>query len=115
MVVVTGGPGVGKTTLAYKLPRDQWFHYSGDYRIGTKYLAEPILDNIKRQAMKVDFLRDLLEPQGVAVVVEALHLCMTMRGVKEHESDMTTSVMRGVFREYPHLKEEFFNIISRMK
>jgi hypothetical protein len=59
-ITLLGMSGVGKTTLAYKLPSTKWFHYSGDYRIGTKYLSEPILDNIKRQAMKVDFLRDLL-------------------------------------------------------
>jgi hypothetical protein len=59
-ITLLGMSGVGKTTLAYKLPSSKWFHYSGDYRIGTKYLSEPILDNIKRQAMKVDFLRDLL-------------------------------------------------------
>ncbi len=52
--------GAGKTTLAKKLPRSRWFHYSGDYRIGTKYLDEPILDNVKRQAMDVPFLRKLL-------------------------------------------------------
>jgi len=52
--------GAGKTTLSSKLPRDKWFHYSGDYRIGTKYLDEPILDNIKRQAMEIPFLRQLL-------------------------------------------------------
>lgn len=52
--------GAGKTTLANKLPKAKWFHYSGDYRIGTKYLEEPILDNIKRQAMSVPFLRELL-------------------------------------------------------
>lgn len=52
--------GAGKTTLANKLPKAKWFHYSGDYRIGTKYLEEPILDNIKRQAMTVPYLRDLL-------------------------------------------------------
>jgi len=59
--------GVGKTTLAYKLPSSKWFHYSGDYRIGTKYLAEPILDNIKRQAMQVDFLRDLLRNDSIYI------------------------------------------------
>ena len=59
--------GVGKTTLAYKLPASKWFHYSGDYRIGTKYLAEPILDNIKRQAMQVDFLRDLLRSDSIYI------------------------------------------------
>ena len=66
-VTLLGMSGVGKTTLAYKLPRSKWFHYSGDYRIGTKYLAEPILDNIKRQAMKVDFLRDLLRSDSIYI------------------------------------------------
>ena len=47
--------GAGKTTLADKLPKSKWYHYSGDYRIGTKYLKEPILDNIKRHAMSVPF------------------------------------------------------------
>ena len=59
--------GVGKTTLTAKLPTSTWFHYSGDYRIGTKYLEEPILDNIKRQAMQVDFLRDLLRSDSIYI------------------------------------------------
>ena len=59
--------GAGKTTLANKLPKAKWFHYSGDYRIGTKYLREPILDNIKRQAMSVPFLRDLLLSDSIYI------------------------------------------------
>ncbi|MEQ1638036.1 MAG: ATPase [Methylococcales bacterium] len=59
--------GAGKTTLANKLPKHKWFHYSGDYRIGTKYLAEPILDNIKRQAMEVPFLRELLLSDSIYI------------------------------------------------
>ncbi len=59
-ITLLGMSGVGKTTLANKLPKSAWFHYSGDYRIGTKYLQEAILDNVKKEAMKVDFLRDLL-------------------------------------------------------
>ncbi len=66
-VTLLGMSGVGKTTLAYKLPQSTWFHYSGDYRIGTKYLEEPILDNIKRQAMQVDFLRDLLRSDSIYI------------------------------------------------
>jgi len=62
-----------------------------------------------------DLIQEETDAEGVAVLIQAEHGCMTMRGVKEHESDMTTSVMRGVFRDDPHLKAEFFNIISRMK
>lgn len=59
--------GAGKTTLANKLPRDKWFHYSGDYRIGTKYLGEPILDNIKQQTMEIPFLKDLLLSDSIYI------------------------------------------------
>ncbi len=66
-ITLLGMSGIGKTTLAYKLPKSKWFHYSGDYRIGTKYLAEPILDNIKGQAMQVDFLKDLLRSDSIYI------------------------------------------------
>ncbi len=59
--------GAGKTTLANKLPKDKWFHYSVDYRIGTKYLGDPILDNIKRQAMDVPFLKKLLLSDSIYI------------------------------------------------
>lgn len=66
-ITLLGMSGIGKTTLANKLPKSRWFHFSGDYRIGTKYLEEPILDNIKRQAMQVDFLRDLLRSDSIYI------------------------------------------------
>ncbi|NIP72057.1 MAG: ATPase [Gammaproteobacteria bacterium] len=67
-ITLLGMSGVGKTRLAHILRRRNWFHYSGDYRIGTRYLDEPILDNIKQQAMQVPFLRDLLRSDSIYIV-----------------------------------------------
>ncbi len=66
-ITLLGMSGIGKTTLANKLPKTEWFHYSADYRIGTQYLEEHILDNIKKQAMQVDFLRDLLRSDSIYI------------------------------------------------
>lgn len=60
-----------------------------------------------------DFVRDLLKPQGVAVVVEALHLCMSMRGVQKHNARMTTSAMHGAFRANLATRQEFLENIAR--
>jgi hypothetical protein len=66
-VTLLGMSGVGKTYLSTLLRRHDWFHYSGDYRIGTRYLDEHILDLIKGQAMQVPFLRDLLRRDWIFV------------------------------------------------
>jgi len=66
-ITLLGMSGVGKTCLANILRKHNWFHYSGDYRIGTRYLDEPILDNIKQQAMQVPFLRDLLRSDSIYI------------------------------------------------
>jgi hypothetical protein len=66
-ITVLGMSGVGKTRLANILRSANWFHYSVDYRIGTRYLDEPILDDIKRQTMKVPFLRDLLRSDSIYI------------------------------------------------
>lgn len=66
-VTLLGMSGVGKTRLANMLRNDDWFHYSVDYRIGTRYLDEPILDNIKTQAMQVPFLRELLLSDSIYI------------------------------------------------
>jgi GTP cyclohydrolase I len=60
-----------------------------------------------------DFINELLHPQGVAVVVEALHMCSTMRGVKKHDARMTTSAMLGAFRSHLATRQEFLDNISR--
>jgi hypothetical protein len=66
-VTLLGMSGVGKTYLSSLLREHNWFHYSGDYRIGTRYLDEPILDLIKQQAMQVPFLRELLRRDWIYI------------------------------------------------
>ena len=66
-ITLLGMSGVGKTHLSSRLRQAHWFHYSADYRIGTRYLNEPILDNIKQQAMQVAFLRELLRTDSIYI------------------------------------------------
>lgn len=67
IITLLGMSGVGKTQIASMLRQHQWFHYSSDYRIGTRYLNETILDNIKRQLMQIPLLRDLLCSDSIHV------------------------------------------------
>lgn len=60
-------------------------------------------------------LQQYAKTEHVAVVVKAEHFCMTQRGVREHENDMTTAIMLGNFKEHPGLKQEFYNICLSMK
>ncbi len=66
-ITFLGMSGVGKTRLSNILRERNWFHYSGDYRIGTRYLDEPILDNIKKEIMQIPFLRDLLRSDSIHI------------------------------------------------
>lgn len=66
-VTLLGMSGVGKTYLSSLLRNSQWFHFSGDYRIGTRYLDEPIMDMIKQQAMQVPFLKELLRNDWISI------------------------------------------------
>jgi hypothetical protein len=66
-VTIFGMSGVGKTSLALMLRQHDWFHYSVDYRIGTRYMGEHIVDNFKREAMKNPFLRNLLRTDSIYI------------------------------------------------
>jgi len=66
-VTVFGMAGVGKTRLSNMLRANHWFHYSADYRIGTRYMGEFIVDNFKREAMKVPFLAQLLRTDSIYI------------------------------------------------
>jgi len=60
-----------------------------------------------------NFMDEVLNPEGVAVVIEGRHMCSMMRGVKKHDSSMTTSTMLGVFHDNPTTRHEFLQHIQR--
>jgi GTP cyclohydrolase I len=59
-----------------------------------------------------DCLEEILKPRGVAVVMEAKHMCMCMRGIQKQNSWTSTSIMKGDFREKMHLRSEFLQLIQ---
>lgn len=61
----------------------------------------------------LDCINDTLQPEGVAVVIEASHMCMMMRGVQKQNSTMATSVMLGDFREHQATRSEFLRLIGK--
>ena len=63
-------------------------------------------------SMIADTIVDVLQPQGVAVVMQAEHLCMTMRGIKKPGSNIVTSATRGLFRKRPATRAEFLSLVQ---
>ena len=104
-------PFMGRVHVAY-LPDGKVLGLSKIPRIVDLYSHRlQVQERMTRQI--ADFVRDILQPQGVAVVVEALHLCMMMRGVQKHNARMTTSAMHGAFRSNLATRQEFLDNISR--
>ena len=62
-----------------------------------------------------DFINEVIQPQGVAVVAEGVHMCSMMRGVKKANASMVTSAVRGVFKDNPKTRAEFMEHISRRR
>lgn len=104
-------PFIGRVHVAY-IPDGKVLGLSKIPRVVDMYARRlQVQERMTRQI--ADFLRDLLKPQGVAVVVEAMHLCSMMRGVKKHDARMTTSAMHGAFRANLATRQEFLANISR--
>jgi GTP cyclohydrolase I len=104
-------PFMGRVHVAY-IPDGKVLGLSKIPRIVDMY-ARRLQVQERMTSQIADFLRDLLKPQGVAVVVEAMHLCSMMRGVKKHDARMTTSSMHGAFRANLATRQEFLDNISR--
>ena len=104
-------PFLGRAHVAY-LPRGRVLGLSKIPRIVDMFARRlQVQERMTRQI--AEFFQELLHPAGVAVVVEGLHLCATMRGVKKHDARMTTSSMLGWFRTNIATREEFLANISR--
>jgi len=104
-------PFLGRAHVAY-LPKGKVIGLSKIPRIVDMYARRlQVQERMTRQI--ADILQQILEPQGVAVVVEAMHLCSMMRGVKKHDARMTTSAMHGAFRANLATRQEFLENISR--
>lgn len=104
-------PFMGRAHVAY-IPRGKVIGLSKIPRIVDLFARRlQLQERMTRQI--ADFLNELLEPQGVAVVLEAVHLCAMMRGVKKHNARMTTSAMIGLFRSKMATRQEFLDNISR--
>jgi GTP cyclohydrolase I len=104
-------PFIGQAHVAY-LPKGQV--------IGISKLAR-IVDNYARQLQVqerltchiAEFLMENLQPMGVAVVLEASHSCMTIRGIKKPGSTMVTSALRGLFRKDPRSRNEILSLLHQ--
>lgn len=104
-------PFLGRAHVAY-FPRGKVIGLSKIPRIVDMFSRRlQVQERMTREI--AEFLHNLLNPHGVAVVVEGLHLCATMRGVKKHDARMTTSAMYGAFRKNLATRQEFLENISR--
>jgi GTP cyclohydrolase I len=104
-------PFMGRAHVAY-IPNGQVIGLSKIPRIIDMFARRlQVQEQMTRQI--ADFLMNLIKPQGVAVVVEALHLCAMMRGVKKHDARMTTSTMLGTFRTKIATRQEFLDHLDR--
>jgi GTP cyclohydrolase I len=104
-------PFIGKCHVGY-LPQGKVLGLSKIARVVDMYARRlQIQERLTKQI--ADAIEQATGARGVAVVIEAKHLCMMMRGVEKQNSVMTTSSMKGIFRKEINTRSEFLNLISR--
>ena len=104
-------PFLGRAHVAY-LPKGKVIGLSKIPRIIDMFSRRLQIQE-RMTAQIAQFLNTLLQPIGVAVVIEAVHLCGMIRGVRKHDARMTTSCMKGAFRNNDVTRNEFLDNISR--
>ena len=103
-------PFIGKAHVAY-IPTGKVLGLSKVARIVDMYARRlQIQENLTKQI--ADAIQSVTNAAGVAVVIEAKHMCMMMRGVEKQNSVMKTSIMLGLFRENPQTRNEFLSLIK---
>ena len=103
-------PFIGKCHVAY-MPRRKIVGLSKIPRLVEMYSRRlQVQERLTRQIANT--LNDVLQPMGVAVVMEGIHLCMLMRGVEKQNSKAVTSAMLGAFRDRPETRAEFMELIK---
>ena len=104
-------PFIGRVHVAY-IPRKKVIGLSKIPRIVDMFARRlQVQERMTRQI--ADFINEVLDPMGVAVVAEGVHMCSLMRGVKKAEASMTTSAMLGIFRENHVTRSEFLAHLER--
>ncbi|WLG51806.1 GTP cyclohydrolase I FolE [Pseudomonas sp. FP1742] len=106
-------PFIGKAHVAY-IPTGKVLGLSKIARLVDMFARRlQIQENLTRQIAEA--VQQVTDAAGVAVVIEAQHMCMMMRGVEKQNSTMNTSVMLGAFRESSNTRQEFLQLIGRSK
>lgn len=104
-------PFFGKAHVAY-IPKGKVIGLSKVARLVDVFARRlQVQERMTRQV--ADSIVEAIDPQGVAVILEAQHLCMMMRGVEKQQSMTTTSAMLGAFRNSPQTRNEFLSLIRR--
>ncbi len=103
-------PFFGRAHVAY-IPREKIVGLSKLPRV-VEIFARRLQNQERLTTQIAESLEELLQPKGVAVVLEAKHFCMMARGVEKQLSEVTTSALKGLFKERPATRDEFLRLIK---
>ena len=106
-------PIIGRAHIAY-IPNNRVVGISKLARV-VDIFSKRLQIQEKMTAQIANAIENVLQPKGIAVVIDASHQCMTTRGVNKPESSTVTSAMRGVFKDNPRTRNEFLSFINLPK
>lgn len=104
-------PFFGKAHVAY-IPKDKIIGLSKLPRL-VEIFARRLQNQERLTTQIAEALQELVDPKGVAVVLESKHLCVMARGVEKQESTVSTSSLKGLFKKNPSTREEFLRLLGK--